>query len=250
MRLYEDLAEYYFSIEEPHREIDNDITFIRSLVSGMEAPELLDLGCGTGEHLNLLSKYGFKCTGIDSSGPMLDIARKRFPGSIRFIQGSMTDFDFYQEFDVIISLFGSFNYLLENSEIDSSLWNTWRALKDGGFAVFEIWSSLPINRIQQKEMSHIATIHHGSAAIERNRGFRLLNHEDKSVVEVSYRYRINEGGKSEMIEDQHYMRTFSVDEITGFLKENGFAIEQLYGSFLKDPFSGKSNRMVALCRRE
>ncbi len=250
MRLYTDLAEYYFSIEKPHREIDNDITFIRSHLSGMEAPSLLDLGCGTGEHLGLLSKYGIRCTGLDSSPHMLEVARKRFPGNIRFIQGTINDFDFYEEFDIVISLFGSFNYLLENTEIDQALWNTWRALKDGGRMVLEIWSSLPIEQIKTKEMSHIATIHHGNDVIERNRGFRLLDHPGRSVVEVSYRYRINGGNNSEVIEDRHYMRTFTIDELTMFLTENGFAVEQLYGSFLKDPFSAKSNRMVILCHKE
>jgi len=42
----------------------------------------LDLGCGTGRHASLLQKMGYQVTGIDLSGPMLEIAREKSLESI------------------------------------------------------------------------------------------------------------------------------------------------------------------------
>ena len=38
MKLYHELAEYYFAIENEHRDITNEIEFIRSLLHSKTAP--------------------------------------------------------------------------------------------------------------------------------------------------------------------------------------------------------------------
>ena len=184
MKLYHELAEYYFSIESSHRNIKNDISLIRSLIRDRKSPSILDLGCGTGEHLNLLSRYGIKCIGIDNSEDMLKIARKRFRGNIEFIKMDITEFDYYDEFDVIISLFGSINYLIEDSKFHKALWNTWKALKPDGIGLFEIWNSIPIQNIKEKNISPISTTKYNDTFIERERGYHLISNIGKTIAEV------------------------------------------------------------------
>ncbi len=42
--------------------------------------KILDIGCGTGHHVNLLNKrYGYKIYGIDKSDDMISIAKKNYP---------------------------------------------------------------------------------------------------------------------------------------------------------------------------
>ena len=51
---------------------------------------LLDVGCGTGIHANLLSKH-YQVEGLDIDPKMLSVARKNYP-KIKFQQGDMVNF--------------------------------------------------------------------------------------------------------------------------------------------------------------
>ena len=103
MRLYHELAEHYFSIEENHRDLHDDISLIRSLIFNKKNPALLDLGCGTGEHLERLTRFGINCTGLDNSQDMLEVAADRQSSKIRFMKQDIRSFDFYEEFDMVVN---------------------------------------------------------------------------------------------------------------------------------------------------
>jgi SAM-dependent methyltransferase len=244
MKLYHELAEYYFLIEANHRDIHNDVALIRSLLRGSESPRVLDLGCGTGEHLGKLHRYGIGCVGLDSSEAMLRVARQRNPETIEFVQGAMTEFDYYNEFDMVTSLFGSFNYLIEDTDVEKALWNTWRAMKPGGIGLFEIWNSVPVEMIKEKELGTVSKTRYQGILIERERGFRLLPEGGKTIVEVDYRYTLHGPEGTRNISDRHVMRTFSTDEIRRFVESNGFAIRDVYSSFIKETYQDFSNRMI------
>ena len=77
--------------------------------------------------------------------------------------------------------------------------------------------------------------------IERERGFKLLNNINKTIVEVNYNYIISD---AEIIKDRHIMRAFSEKEITEFIVNNGFSICSIYSNTLKEPYSPTSNSIV------
>lgn len=241
MKLYHELAEYYFSIENHHRNIQDDISLITLLMRGVESPSILDLGCGTGEHLHLLKRAGFQCTGIDSSPDMLKIAGVRFPGSARFIRDNMTSFDFFEEFDIITCFFGSFNYLTDNTDVDKVFWNTWRAMRPGGTALFEIWHSIPVVKIEEKPLHHVSTTNFDGTVIKRERGFKLLDYPDRTMVEVNYNYTLSD---KRVLKDRHIMRAFTKEEIERFIVQNGFTIRNFYANTKRELYKETSNRIL------
>jgi SAM-dependent methyltransferase len=250
MKLYNELAEYYFSIDSVSRNISDEISLLRSLLSNIKNPVILDLGCGTGEHLNALSKYGIVCTGIDNSEEMLKVASLRFPGKIKFQHKDLVDFDYYNQFDLIYSLFGSFNYIIEDEDIDKIFWNTWRSLKNGGIALFEIWHTEPILKIRNKDLSLVSTTQYKDIIIERFRGFNTISNSNKTIVEVNYKYKITGSSVSKTVTDIHRMRTFSLGEISNFIKDNGFTIKKVYSSVIKEPLNENSNKMILLLEKD
>jgi len=55
-----------------------------------EFKSVLDVGCGQGVYYPLLSSHGAFYTGMDTSEPMLELARSRFPG-VAFGPGDLLD---------------------------------------------------------------------------------------------------------------------------------------------------------------
>lgn len=249
MKLYRELAEYYFDIERSTRDIRDDAAFILPLMRGRESPSLLDLGCGTGEHCALFAAEGFRCTGIDASEAMLTVARRRFQQGIVFINADMADIDFHEAFDIIVCLFGSFNYLLDDAVILATLSNVRRALRPDGISVFEIWNTIPVISIREKDVDTVSTTTVGEIEICRERGFRLIRKTRGTLVEVLYRYRINSPNGSKTLRDRHVMRTFTPDEIAGLLRKAGLTLKSLFSNFRSEPFRETSNKMVVVFSR-
>ncbi len=250
MKLYGELAEYYFSIESNHRDIQNDINLIRSYLHGLDRPSIIDLGCGTGEHLNALKKFGVRCVGIDSSREMLEIASRRYPSGIEFLVKNFTGFDYYNEFDAALCLFGSMVYLLNDRDVDNFFWNTWRSLKPGGYGIFEVWNSIPIQKIKTKPLAHVSQTKCDDTVIERERGFSLIENIGRTIVKVDYHYRITSPGSSKTVDDTHIMRSFTLDEISAFIKSNGFTIRNVFANTLKEKFNENSNKMLIIFQKE
>jgi len=79
---------------------------IKSLILDLTAPRagerLLDIGCGSGEHLCLFRRKGCDVTGIDPSPFMLDLARQRLEHRVDLHQGRAEDLLFSDnEFDIV-----------------------------------------------------------------------------------------------------------------------------------------------------
>ena len=72
---YANAYDYLYQDKDYNKECDFlEKIFLR--YSGSTS-SILDLGCGTGGHVNILAEKGYKVTGIDRSGEMLSIARKK-----------------------------------------------------------------------------------------------------------------------------------------------------------------------------
>ncbi len=70
---------------------------------------ILDVGCGTGRHLELLGP-GMTRVGIDASPAMLEVARTRCP-DVEFHEGDMATTALDSQFDVVTCLFSAVAYV-------------------------------------------------------------------------------------------------------------------------------------------
>jgi len=66
---------------------------------------ILDVGCGTGSHLELYQRYQCNLFGIDLSPSMLEVARERLGDSAQLDLGNATEMQYEDDkFDLVISM--------------------------------------------------------------------------------------------------------------------------------------------------
>ena len=78
--------------------------FVQALIPPLLSPhkndKILDIGCGTGNHLLALSRLGFDLSGVDASPGMVEIAKSRLGNRCELKTGSAEDLPFSDnEFD-------------------------------------------------------------------------------------------------------------------------------------------------------
>jgi SAM-dependent methyltransferase len=66
-------------------------------------PQVLDLGCGTGEPIaRYLIEQGCRLTGVDAAPAMIELCRERFPGA-QWLVGDMRSLPLLRQFDAILA---------------------------------------------------------------------------------------------------------------------------------------------------
>jgi len=133
-------AEYYDQIYLNMKDYQKEATIIKDVIKQLEKKEsktLLDVGCGTGEHLKHLSS-DFGCTGVDINRIMLKAARHKVPDA-KYKVGDMINFKLKERFDVIICLFSAIGHVQDFHNLVKTLENFYRHLHDKGLVIVEPW---------------------------------------------------------------------------------------------------------------
>jgi SAM-dependent methyltransferase len=139
--LYSQLADYYdrfYWWKDYNKEIDFLVkAFDRH---GVEVRDVLEVACGTGSHTSLLADRGYRVTGVDISGDVLRVARKKLEGRAAFIRGDMRDLDAAvpgKSYDAVICLFSSISYNTTAADLGRTVRGMYDHVRPGGFVGFD-----------------------------------------------------------------------------------------------------------------
>jgi SAM-dependent methyltransferase len=99
------------------------------------ARTLLDLGCGTGQYLQLFGR-DLETTGLDLDERMLEVCRQRCPGAVLH-RADMADFQLDTRFDVVVCLFGSISYVKTLDRLRSTIRCMASHLHPGGLVLID-----------------------------------------------------------------------------------------------------------------
>ncbi len=100
---------------------------------------LLDVGCGTGEFLKYMLKYDYLLSGCDASIGMIEMAKKKLPQ----LQIHHSVLPCLKEipknnYDIVVCLFDTVNYLLDESELIESFQTIYCKMKAPGIFIFDV----------------------------------------------------------------------------------------------------------------
>jgi SAM-dependent methyltransferase len=135
--MFSESAEYYDLIYRS-KDYRGEVEKLRNLFAkyAPEARSILDVACGTAEHLRFLSDY--QTGGLDIDAAFIQLAKNKLPHD-GFHIADMSQFRLGMKFDVILCLFSSIGYLLDDESIRSALSSFKNHLEPTGALFIEPW---------------------------------------------------------------------------------------------------------------
>jgi ubiquinone/menaquinone biosynthesis C-methylase UbiE len=133
-------ADHYDQLYLERKNYEMEAKTVKAIIREPESKKartLLDVGCGTAEHLKYLSA-DFHCTGVDINHKMIEAARSKVPEAT-FQVANMINLRLKNKFDVIICLFSSIGYVQTFSNLVKTLGNFHTHLNNEGLVIVEPW---------------------------------------------------------------------------------------------------------------
>jgi SAM-dependent methyltransferase len=101
---------------EQMRESTYGVAALERALTFVKPGHALDVGCGSeGRFIRILLERGFRCTGLDISGAMVDLARTRYPEA-HFAVGDICTWPLPRRYDLITAWDSTFHLPLEQHE--------------------------------------------------------------------------------------------------------------------------------------
>ncbi len=204
--------------------------------SKLKKMELCELACGTGNISLLLSRLGFRVTGVDSSKEMLAVAEskvgKRTRNRARFLNYDMTQFESASTFDVEVCVYDSINYIPTKSLLSDFFKIAHENLKDGGAFVLD--ASLEPNSLNENNLFTQKGRHNGLAYERRS------SYDRKSRIHTTI-VRVGKNGK--VYEEAHHEYVYDLDLLRKLISAAGFREKLAVGDFTYLEADNKTERV-------
>ncbi len=222
-KVFNKYSEYYDLIYSD-KDYQREVNFIHELIQKFypNANSILDLGCGTGMHANLLAAKGYKVTGVDISKNMISIANTNLlttyyknVNRLSFQVGDIRCVRLEQKYDVVISLFHVLSYLNTNNDVLSGMQTIKFHLKPNGISIFDFWygpgvlTDLPQIKVKRLENENLSLVRIAEP-----------NHfGNENIVEVKFQLFIHDKTNSSdySFYETHSMRYFFKPELDNFI---------------------------------
>lgn len=264
MRSYRRFAQVYDRLMEemPYSEWMN---FARRCWEKYGMPATVaDLACGTGNVAIPLAKAGFSVFGIDLSAEMLAIARSKWeagsrggsgrhadePGSIRWLQQDMRDWELPEPVDAVLCFCDSLNYLTEKEDVASAFRRTFAALAQGGLFLFDVHAPAQLERyaeeqpfvLDEKDVAYLWTCEYDPERREIDHDLTFFVREDgegSAAGEALYR----------RFEESHTQRAYEPEWLAEQLRAAGFELLHVYADFTWTEPNADSERLFFVARK-
>lgn len=218
----------YYDLLYKDKDYQNEVSYIDDLIRKFsnETRNLLDIGCGTGKHANLLVDKGYKVHGIDISESMIALAKMQYDEKVSFSLGDIRNFNLHKTFDVITSLFHVMSYQVLNADLDASFESVYNHLNPEGYFIFDCWYGPGV----MNDPPNIKIKRMNDDLIEVIRIAEPETHYNESVIDVNFHILINNLKTNQLtqIHEKHPMRFLFKNEIELFAQRHKFKLVGFY----------------------
>jgi len=216
-------AQYYDTIYKK-KDYKKECTYLEQLFSRYSqntVKTVLDLGCGTANHMIPLIEKGYKMTGIDASVQMLKIASQKLDHSnlkADLHRAKLQSFQLNRKFDATLCLFSVIDYVTSKKELVSVLKNIAKHMTKTSLFIFDFWNESAVNGYYSPERRNIFRIN--GKVLERSSTTKI--YPSKRLCEVKYTCSLTQNGRlTRRDQERHVLRYFGIDEMQDYLKKAG-----------------------------
>ena len=238
-------------------DFDDDLSLYFAFAENSGGP-ILELGCGSGRVVVPLAETGYEVTGVDLSPAMLALARAAVERAGVAKHVTLLEDDIRtlaavgdRRFGLAFSAINSFLHLATQAHQLAALGAALRQLRSGGILVLDLFPPHPdiLNEYDGR------LIHAGTYADPRT-GERidkfsttLLDSAEQRMDTTFFYDRLSADGRVERIAAPFTFRYITRYELQLLLERAGFIDVTFYGTYDLDPFTGASDRMIAVAVR-
>ncbi len=246
MNTYDIIAPFY---DSEHAAFRDDLDMYQNFAEASGGP-LLELACGSGRVLLPLATAGFEIVGVDTSAPMLELARQRVQEerlTIRYtlVQQNVTTLYLERKFRMAFIALGSFGHIITRKEQQQALAHIRAHLSTGGLFVLDI-SNADARYMEDlpSQMLHQGTWHRPDGT--------LLTHfvspapaSERHLLELTHFYDQHIQGEAvRRTTATTYLYLFERNEMELLLEQAGFSIKDVYGDYELGTYTLESPRMI------
>ena len=204
-----------------------------------------DLGCGTGNVIQILAKQGYDVIGIDMSEDMLAEAKKKAQSEnldILYLLQDMREFELYGTVNCIISLYDSLNYILEEQELLQVFRLVNNYLHPKGLFIFDMNTEYKFKEILAQ--NSFGETKQNSAYIWEN-----YYDEEQKINEFYMNFFIKQkDGSYERKEEYHYERAYDIVTVKKLLEQSGLELCGVYDAYTFQPPKSDSQRVYFVAK--
>lgn len=211
---------------------------------------VLELACGTGRLTIPIAQSGVEIVGLDQSAAMLAHARSKAAGvgvHLDWVEADCRNFDLGRKFALIFMAFNSMQHLHDHASLAALFDNVRRHLAPEGRFVFDVFNpSIAIlsrdSRQRYVERKYEDPDGRGTITLEQT-----ASYDDAAQVNrITWYFSLS--GESDFRVETLHVRCFFPQELDMLVRANGFAIEQKFGAFDRQPFRSGSMKQIVICR--
>jgi SAM-dependent methyltransferase len=186
---------------------------------------VLDLCCGTGLMGVELEALGYRVSGVDSSRPMLDRARRRLGPEAVLAECRLPDLSIDGRFDAAISTFDALNYLTPE-EFCSTLAVVANRLRPGGWLIFDLHTDAAME---------FAASHPTVEGKREGHHYVIDNIVDTWSRTCDSRIRVTRLTDGDTFSEHHRQYFFSEDDVRESLRRTGFELVSTTAEYSDQP---------------
>lgn len=231
---------YYASVDIENR-LKHEIPDLLKVFNEAKVKKVLDVGCGTGDHVIDLARRGFDAVGIDRSRAMISEANKRKKGlseiakeKSRFIEGNVAKVttEFRKEpFDAVLFMGNTISH--NPGRYRETIKYACNLLTDKGVMIFQVTNFEKVLKTQKRLLS----FNFAKIKEEPNKEYAFLefydepNEREKTILKT-FAVLVSSGGRWRSSGVRNSLMAYVTKEnLKEVFMKNGFTKVEFYGSF-------------------